>query len=52
MQIRYLEGIKYLYQLNIFLYCMMGFVLLTLCFLLLAGPLKWKRSNRADAYAT
>lgn len=52
VQIQYLKGIKYLYQLDIFLYCMMAFVLLTLGFLLLKGPLKWKRSSRADAYAT
>ena len=51
VQIQYLKGIKYLYQLDIFLYCMMGFVLLTLGFLLLRGPLKWKRSSQAEAYA-
>ena len=51
MQIQYLEGIKYLYQLDIFLYCMMGFILLTGVFLFLKGPLKWKRLRPEDAYA-
>ena len=50
-QIQYLEGIKYLYQLDIFLYCMMGFVLLTFIYLFLKGPLKWKRLSAADREA-
>ena len=52
VQIQYLQGIKYLYQLDIFLYCLMGFMILTGVFLFLKGPLKWKRLRPEDAYAT
>lgn len=51
VQIQYLKGLKYLYRLGVFLYAMMGFVGLTLLFLILRGPLKWKRRTLEDVYA-
>lgn len=50
-QIQYLKGLKYFYRLGIFLYCLMGFVGLTIIALSLRGPLKWKRRTLEDVYA-
>jgi len=54
LQIAHLIGIKYLYQLNVFVYCLFIFVGLTLIFTLIRRPSKWKRLSRdekeAEAY--
>ena len=55
VQILHLMGIRYLYQLNVFLYCMFFFIGVTILLLLIRGPAKWKRvskeERRAAAYA-
>ena len=50
-QILHLKGIRYLYQLNVFLYCMFGFVGLTLLLLVVRGPAKWKHATREERLA-
>ena len=54
-QILHLMGIKYLYQLNVFLYCMFFFIGATVVVLLIRGPSKWRRLTKeerlAQAYA-
>ena len=48
MQIAHLIGIKYLYQLNVFVYCLFIFVGLTLILTLIRRPGKWKRLSREE----
>ena len=48
MQIAHLIGIKYLYQLNVFVYCLFIFVGLTLIFTLVSRPGKWKRLSKEE----
>ncbi|KAK9823563.1 hypothetical protein WJX72_003814 [[Myrmecia] bisecta] len=50
-QILHLVGIKYLYQLHVFLYAMFSFVGLTIVYLFMRGPDAWKRYKVEDAYA-
>ena len=40
-----LDGLKYLYIENIFIYAMLGVMLLTLLVLLLRGPDRWKKKK-------
>jgi hypothetical protein len=44
-------GIRYLYQLNVFLYCMFIFIGLTVLLLLIRGPAKWKRTSKEERLA-
>jgi hypothetical protein len=50
-QILHLVGIKYLYQLNVFVYCMFFFVGATILVLMIRGPAKWKRVSQEERYA-
>jgi LMBR1 domain-containing protein 1 len=46
-----LDGLKYLYIENIFIYAMLAIMLLTLLVLLIRGPDRWKRKRpTADFY--
>ncbi len=47
-QIQSLMGIKYLYSLHVFLYCMFVFVALALGWLLIAPATKWKRLTQDE----
>lgn len=49
-QVMYLRGLRYIYQLNIFLYMMLGIMGLSILAMLVRGPGKWKRPQRLDAY--
>ena len=51
LQILYLEGLKYLYRLHVFLYSMFAFIGLSAIYLSIRGPQKWKRYNLEDVYA-
>lgn len=51
-QINHLMGIKYLYELHVFIYSLLSFVLLTAILLGLHGKIKWKRYNKEEAYAS
>jgi hypothetical protein len=51
LQIVHLVGIKYLYQLNVFVYCLFAFVGLTIIFTLIRRPGKWKRLSREEREA-
>ena len=44
-------GIKYLYQLNVFVYCLFAFVGLTIIYTLIRRPGKWKRLSRKEREA-
>ena len=44
-------GIKYLYQLNVFVYCLFTFVGLTAVFTLICRPGKWKRLSKEEREA-
>ena len=44
-------GIKYLYQLNVFLYCMFIFIGATIVVLLIRGPAKWRRMSKEERFA-
>ncbi len=50
-QILHLMGIKYLYQLNVFVYCMFFFIAATILVLMIRGPAKWKRVSQEERYA-
>ncbi|GAB4820473.1 hypothetical protein N2152v2_007519 [Parachlorella kessleri] len=50
-QLTHIRGIKYLYTENIFIYCWLGFIGLTLIWLIIKGPDAWKRHKVEDAYA-
>ena len=51
VQIAHLVGIKYLYQLNVFVYCLFAFVGLTIIFTLVRRPGKWKRMTKEEREA-
>ena len=44
-------GIKYLYQLNVFLYCMFIFTGVAIVVLLIRGPAKWRRMTKEELFA-
>jgi len=46
-----LQGLKYVYTENIFIYCFLAFVALTLVYVLVRGPDRWKRTKVEDVYA-
>lgn len=46
MQILHLQGIRYVFQLNIFLYCLFAFVGLAIVWLSFTKPKKWTRVNK------
>jgi LMBR1 domain-containing protein 1 len=50
-QLTSIQGLKYLYNENIFIYCMLAFMALALAFVLIVGPDRWKRTKPEDAYA-
>jgi LMBR1 domain-containing protein 1 len=47
----YLIGLRYFYNLNLFIYAMLAVALLTCIFLAFRGKKVWKRRNPLDAYA-
>lgn len=49
VQILHLQGIRYLFRLHIFLYCLFGFVSLTALLLAFTKPKKWTRKTRDKA---
>lgn len=51
-QLTSIMGLKYIYTENIFIYAMLAFMLLTLLFVLIRGPDRWKRTKLEDVYAT
>jgi hypothetical protein len=50
LQLRSLEGIRYIYTQNIYIYAFMVVVLVTLVVVLVRGPDKWKRRKPEDVY--
>lgn len=50
-QILHLMGIKYLYQLNVFLYCMFFFIAATILVLMIRRPVKWKKLSQEEREA-
>ena len=50
-QLSSIKGLKYIYNENIFIYCLLGFMALTLVFVLVIGPDRWKRRKLEDVYA-
>ena len=44
-------GIKYLYQLDVFVYCLFAFVGLTIIASLVRRPSKWKRTTKEEREA-
>ncbi|KAI3435533.1 hypothetical protein D9Q98_001598 [Chlorella vulgaris] len=50
-QLTSIMGLKYIYTENIFIYAMLAFMLLTLLFVLIRGPDRWKRTKLEDVYA-
>ena len=51
LQIENLQGIKYLYKRDVFLFCFLGFSGIGALLLLIKGPTEWKRRRRDDAYS-
>jgi LMBR1 domain-containing protein 1 len=49
-QVMYLKGLRYIYQFNIFLYMFMSIMGISIIFMVIRGPGKWKRTQREDAY--
>ena len=47
----YLKGLRYVYQLNIFLYLFMAFMGLSIVAMVVKGPGRWARKKKEDAYA-
>jgi hypothetical protein len=50
LQVMFLKGLRYIYQFNIFLYMMMSIMGISILFMAIKGPGKWKRKKREDAY--
>ena len=50
VQIDYVMGLKYLYRLHVFYYSLFACVGLTLIYLIVRGPDRWKRYKVEDAY--
>ena len=50
-QLTSIEGLRYIYTENIFIYCFLAFVALTLAWVAIRGPDRWKRTKVEDAYA-
>ncbi len=46
----YLRNLKWVYQLNVFLYMMLSMMILSLIFMVIKGPGQWKRKTAKDAY--
>jgi len=44
-QLTSLEGIQVIYSKNVFIYCMLGFMLLTFVYLMVKGPDEWKKKR-------
>lgn len=45
-----MQGLSWLYNENVFIYCFLGFVGLTLIYLIIRGPDAWKRHKPEDVY--
>lgn len=50
-QLTSIQGLKYIYTENIFIYCLLAFMALTFVFVLVVGPDRWKRTKLEDVYA-
>lgn len=50
-QLTSMQGIRYLYTENIFIYCFLAFVGLSLAWVAIRGPDRWKRTKVEDVYA-
>lgn len=50
-QLTSIQGIKYIYTENIFIYCFLGFAALTCIYVVVRGPDRWKRTKVEDVYA-
>ena len=50
VQLRNIDGIKYIYTENIYIYCFVVVMILTLLVLFLRGPDRWKRKKPEDFY--
>lgn len=50
-QLTSIQGIKYIYTENIFIYCFLGFAALTCVYVAIRGPDRWKRQKVEDIYA-
>ena len=46
VQILHLQGIRYIFQLNIFLYCLFAFMGVAIIFLSLGKQKKWMRKSK------
>jgi LMBR1 domain-containing protein 1 len=46
-----IEGIKYIYTENIYIYCYLAVMLITLLVILLRGPDRWKKKKPEDFYS-
>ena len=51
-QLTSIQGLRYIYTENIFIYAFLGFVALTLVYVIVRGPDRWKRQKVEDIYAT
>ena len=51
MQMLSLQGIRYLYSTHVFIYALFGFVGITIVYLAVRGPDRWKRRKLEDIYA-
>ena len=49
-QLRSLEGIRYIYTQNIYIYAFLGVSLITLVLMLAKAPKPWARKKAQDAY--
>lgn len=50
-QLTSIQGLKYVYTENIFIYCFLGFAALTCAYVAIRGPDRWKRQKVEDVYA-
>lgn len=51
MQLRSLEGLRYIYTKNIYIYAFLLVILFTCVYMLLRGPDRWKRTKPDEAYS-
>lgn len=49
-QLTSIQGLRYIYTENIFIYCFLAFVALSLAWAAVRGPDRWKRTKVEDAY--
>jgi hypothetical protein len=51
VQLTNIEGIRYIYTENIYIYCFLAVMLITLIVILLRGPDRWKKKKPEDFYS-